>query len=73
MWIIGGSDILKKDTFPDDSSVEIVFHPDADAEDWDLKIEDKDGHSIVWHKLRLTKIHKITIHFSGQEPTAEIE
>lgn len=68
-----GEDIMGKDTVPDGSTVEIKFHPTETAEDWDLKIEDKAGNSIVWAKLRLTKISKIVIHFEDGKATAELE
>ena len=68
-----GSDILKKDTFPDGSNMEVTFHRDEEAEDWDLKIEDKDGHSIIWAKLRLTKITEICLHLEDGKATAEIK
>ena len=68
-----GEDILKKDTFPDDASLEIKFHCEEEAADWDLKIEDKDGHAIVWPKLHLIKITKLTLHYDGKAVTAEVE
>src|SRR5690348_17770227 len=55
-------DILGKDTLEDGQSIEIKFHEDEEAEKWDLRIEDKDGHAIEWEDLNLMKISKITLH-----------
>ena len=68
-----GEDVMGKDVLGDGESVEIKFSRTEEAEDWDLRIEDKEGHSIVWGKLRLTKISKLTIHFEEGKATAELE
>jgi hypothetical protein len=68
-----GGDILGKDTLADGESVEIKFHEDEEAEKWDLRIEDKDGHAIEWENLNLMKISKITLHYSDGKATAEVE
>ena len=65
-----GSDIMGKDTLADDGSVEIKFHRDEDAQDWDLKIIDKSGNSVTWSKLRLTKISKVTLKIEDGKPVA---
>ena len=68
-----GEDVMGKDVLDDGESVEIKFSRTETAEDWDLKIMDKEGNSIVWGKLRLTKISKITIHYTDGKATAELE
>ena len=68
-----GPDILGQDTLEDGQSVEIKFHEDEEAEKWDLRIEDKDGHAIEWEDLNLMKINKITLHYSNGKATAEVE
>ena len=68
-----GEDILGKDTLEDGQSVEIKFHPDTEAEKWDLRVEDKEGHAIEWEDLNLMKISKITLHYSDGKATAETE
>ena len=68
-----GPDILGRDTLEDGQSVEIKFHEDEEAEKWDLRIEDKDGHAIEWEDLNLMKIEKITLHYSDGKATADVE
>jgi hypothetical protein len=68
-----GEDIMGSDVLADDGSVEIKFHRDETAENWDLKVVDKDGHEIVWEKLKLTEINKIKLHLEDGKATAELE
>jgi hypothetical protein len=68
-----GPDILGKDVLEDGQSVEIKFHEDEEAEKWDLRIEDKEGHAIEWEDLNLMKISKITLHYHDGKATAEVE
>jgi hypothetical protein len=68
-----GPDILGKDTLGDGESVDIKFHPDADAENWDLRVADQHGNSIEWRNLNLLKISKITLHYADGKATAEVE
>jgi len=68
-----GPDILGKDTLEDGQSVEIKFHEDEEAEKWDLRIEDKEGHAIEWEDLNLMKISKVVLHYSDGKATAEVE
>lgn len=68
-----GPDILGKDTLEDGQSVEIKFHEDEEAEKWDLRIEDKEGHAIEWEDLNLMKINKVILHYSDGKATAEVE
>ena len=66
-------DILGKDTLPSGQSVDIKFHRDETAAEWDLKVEDKQGNSIEWHDLNLLKISKVTLHYKDGKGTAEVE
>ena len=68
-----GPDILGKDTLEDGQSVEIKFHEDEEAEKWDLRVEDKEGHAIEWEDLNLMKINKVTLHYSDGKATADVE
>ena len=68
-----GPDILGKDTLEDGQSVEIKFHEDEEADKWDLRVEDKEGHAIEWEDLNLMKIEKITLHYSDGKATADVE
>ena len=68
-----GPDILGRDTLEDGQSVEIKFHEDEEAEKWDLRIEDKEGHAIEWEDLNLMKISKVILHYSDGKATAEVE
>jgi hypothetical protein len=68
-----GEDIMGSDVLADDGSVEIKFHRDEQAEDWDLKVVDKDGHEVIWENLKLTAINKIKLHLEDGKATAELE
>ncbi len=68
-----GDDIMGEDVLADDGSVEVKFHRDETAEDWDLKVVDKEGHEIVWENLKLTAINKIKLHLEDGKATAELE
>ena len=68
-----GPDILGKDTLADGDSIKIKFHPDEEAEEWDLRVADKDGNAIEWENLNLMKISKITLHYKDGKATAETE
>jgi hypothetical protein len=66
-------DVLGQDTLPSGQSVDIKFHRDETAAEWDLRIEDKGGHSIEWENLNLLKISKVTLHYKDGKGTAEVE
>ncbi|MDT5159529.1 MAG: hypothetical protein QOH51_3886 [Acidobacteriota bacterium] len=66
-------DILGQDTLPDGQSVDIKFHRDEKAAQWDLRIEDKQGHAIEWENLNLLEISKVTLHYKDAKATAEVE
>jgi hypothetical protein len=68
-------DILGKDTLPTGQSVDIKFHRDETAGEWDLRVEDKGGNSIEWENLNLLKISKLTLHYDAatKKATADPE
>jgi hypothetical protein len=66
-------DVLGQDTLPNGQSVDIKFHRDETAAEWDLRIEDKGGNSIEWENLNLLKISKATLHYKDGKGTAEVE
>ena len=68
-------DILGKDTLPSGQSVDIKFHRDETAAEWDLRIEDKEGNAIEWENLNLLKISKLTLHYDAatKKATADME
>ena len=68
-------DILGKDTLPAGQSVDIKFHRDETAAEWDLRIEDKGGNAIEWENLNLLKISKLTLHYDAatKKATADME
>ncbi len=68
-----GDDIMGSDTLSDDAKVDIKFHRSEEAEYWDLKVIDKDGHEIVWENLNLLKISKVTLKYEESKATAEVE
>ena len=65
-----GKDILGKDTLASGEAVEIKFHPDTESKLWDLRVEDEHGHAIVWKKLNLLKISKVTLHYDHDSGSA---
>ncbi|HEX8501735.1 MAG TPA: hypothetical protein VF659_14215 [Pyrinomonadaceae bacterium] len=66
-------DVLGKDTLPTGQSVEIKFHRDETAAEWDLRVEDKQGNAIEWESLNLLKISKATLHYKDGKATADVE
>ncbi|MDX2227713.1 MAG: hypothetical protein SFY92_11570 [Verrucomicrobiae bacterium] len=66
-----GSDVMESDILRDGESVKIVFHPKATAEVWDLWVEDKEGNSVEWESLDLTKIETLTLKIVKGKPVAE--
>lgn len=68
-------DVLGKDTLPTGQSVDIKFHRDETAAEWDLRIEDKEGNHIEWENLNLLKIAKLTLHYDAatKKATADPE
>lgn len=66
-------DILGRDTLPNGDSVHITFNRSEKAARWDLRIEDKEGNPIEWENLNLLEISKITLHYTDNKATAEIE
>jgi|SRR2546423_4827908 len=66
-------DILGKDTLPNGETVDIKFHRNESAENWDLRIEDSKGNAIEWENLNLLKISKLTLFYENGKARAEIE
>jgi hypothetical protein len=66
-------DILGRDTLPDGQSVDIKFHREESAENWDLRIEDSKGNAIEWENLNLLKISKATLYYENGKARAEVE
>lgn len=66
-------DILGQDTLPSGEKVDIKFHRSQKAPLWDLKVEDKQGHSIEWENLNLLEISKLTLDYKDGKATAKAE
>ncbi|HEX3560069.1 MAG TPA: hypothetical protein VHU19_12750 [Pyrinomonadaceae bacterium] len=66
-------DILGRDTLPDGQSVDIKFHRNEKAANWDLRVEDSQGHALEWENLNLLEISKVTLHYKDGKATAETE
>ncbi len=66
-----GDDVMEDDVLRNGESLDLEFHPKARAEEWDLRIEDKDGNSVEWESLDLTKITVLTIKIVKGKPVAE--
>ncbi len=68
-----GDDVMDEDILRNGESLDLEFHPKARAAKWDLRIEDKEGASVEWESLDLTKIHVLTIKIVKGQPVAEWE
>ncbi len=66
-----GDDVMKEDVLRNGESIDLEFHPKAKAEEWDLRIEDKEGNSVEWESLDLTEINVLTIKIVNGKPVAE--
>jgi len=60
----------------DGESGKVTFSPEAEAENWDMKIVWVDeGEDVFWKNLDLSKISKLTLRYDADtdETTAEVE
>ena len=60
----------------DGESGKVTFNPEAEAENWDMKIVWVDeGEDVIWKNLDLSKISKLTLRYNADndETTAEVE
>lgn len=64
-------DVMGRDTLPAGESVEISFDAKENADNWDLKVTDKDGNSIVWENLKLTEITDVILHYEDGKAWAD--
>ena len=67
------SDVMGKGILANGASVDIHFAPSDKTKEWDLKVVDGTGKSIVWEKLDLLEISKVTLHYTDGKATAEVE
>jgi hypothetical protein len=66
-------DVLGVDTLADGQSVNITFSPDEEADYWDIKVTDGEGTAVIWQKLKLTDISKVTLTIEDGNPIANCE
>ena len=66
-------DILGQDTLASGQTLDITFHRDEKADNWDLRVEDTEGNAIEWENLKLSEISKVTLHYANGKATAETE
>jgi hypothetical protein len=66
-------DILGRDTLANGDSVDIKFNRGEKAANWDLRVEDSQGHAIEWENLNLLKISKLTLYYKDGKATAQAE
>ncbi|MBX7220822.1 MAG: hypothetical protein K1Y36_12805 [Blastocatellia bacterium] len=66
-------DILGVDVLSHGDSVDISFSRKERAKYWDLKVSDGEGNSIVWTKLNLLEISKVTLYYRNGKATATVE
>ena len=67
------SDLMGKGLLASSASVAIHFDASDKTKDWDLKVVDGKGKSIVWEKLDLLQISKVTLHYADGKASAEVE
>ena len=68
-----GEDILGQDTLGDGETLKIKFARSEKAAHWDLSIEDKEGHSVMWESLNLLEISTVTLYIKDGKAWAEYE
>jgi len=66
-------DILGQDTLATGESLKIRFGRKEKAAHWDIRIEDKEGHSIEWESLNLLEISSVTLYLKDGKAWAEFE
>ena len=67
-------DVLGVEVLKDEASVDIKFTGEDSTAFWDLKIVDGDGNEVVWKKLNLKKISKVTLGYDDDDnPVAQVE
>ena len=57
----------------DGQSLAIKFARTDKTKEWDLKVVNKEGRAIVWEKLNLLEISKVTLHFKDGKAAADVE
>lgn len=68
-----GEDILEEDTMGAGEAFDITFSRKERAKFWDLRVEDSEGNYIVWEKLNLLEISKVTLYYKNGKATAVVE
>jgi len=66
-------DVLGVDVLENGEHVTIKFSRDTEACQWDLKIVDEEGDSVVWNNINLCKAEEITLLYQNKKPTAIIK
>jgi hypothetical protein len=66
-----GDDVMEEDILRNTETLDLEFHPKSRSALWDLRIEDKDGESVEWEGLNLTKINVLTIKIVKGKAVAE--
>ena len=67
-------DVLGTGLLKDGDSADITFSGDDSTAFWDIKVVDGEGTEIVWVKLNLKKISKVTLQFDDEgNPVASVE
>jgi len=66
-------DVLGVDVLQNGEQADIHFAPKENRCQWDIKIVDAQGDSIIWTEIDLCKAHTVTLHYENGAPTATIE
>lgn len=70
---VWGEDILEAETMLANEVFDITFSRSERAKYWDLRVEDSEGDYIVWEKLNLFEISKVTLYYKNGKATAVVE
>jgi hypothetical protein len=67
-------DVLGTGALADGDSATITFDSGESAALWDIKVVDIEGNELIWAKLNLKKISRVTLQFDDDDqPVAEVE
>jgi hypothetical protein len=66
-------DVLGVDVLQNGEQADIHFSPKEERCQWDIKVVDGNGDSIIWTDIDLCKAQKVTLNYENGAPTATIE
>lgn len=66
-------DVMGKQTLDKGESVAITFSRASKEKDWDIKVVTKGGKELIFEKLNLLEVSKVTLKLEDGKPIAEYE